>query len=113
MGAEIFVTAGSATKRQHLIDQYGIPADHVFDTGDLSFAKSIMRITDGNGIDVVLNSLSGESLRKTWECTARFGRFVELGMNDVMGGSGLDTSHFLKSITFTNINMKVNCAIFW
>ena len=102
------MTAGSTAKRQLLRDEYGIPADHVFNSRDLSFAKGIMRVTNGRGVDVVLNYLSGEGLRKTWECTAMFGRFVELGKKDIMANSGLEMSHFLRNITFTSVNMEVS-----
>jgi NADPH:quinone reductase-like Zn-dependent oxidoreductase len=37
-------------------------------------------MTGGKGVDVVVNSLAGEALRKTWECIAEFGRFVEVGV---------------------------------
>ena len=77
LGAEIFVTAGSAEKRRLLMEEHGIPADHVFNSRDLTFAKGIMRMTNGKGVDVVLNSLAGEALRKTWECISDYGRFVE------------------------------------
>jgi NADPH:quinone reductase-like Zn-dependent oxidoreductase len=42
------------------MDEYGIPEDHIFSSRDLSFVKGIMRITSNVGVDVVLNSLSGE-----------------------------------------------------
>ena len=101
------MTAGSSTKRQFLVDTYGIPAENVFNSRDLSFAKGLMRLTKGKGIDVVLNSLAGESLRKTWECTAMFGRFIQLGRKDALENSGLEMCHFLRNVTFTSINLEV------
>ncbi|KAK7755337.1 hypothetical protein SLS62_002563 [Diatrype stigma] len=62
-GAEVFATVGHDKKRQFLMDEYGIPADHIFYSRNTTFAKGIMRMTDGYGVDVVLNSLVGESLR--------------------------------------------------
>lgn len=40
--------------------EYGIPEDHIFSSRDLTFVQGIMRVTNGKGVDVVLNSLSGE-----------------------------------------------------
>ncbi|KAI8627782.1 putative polyketide synthase [Xylariaceae sp. FL1651] len=105
INAEIFVTAGTTTKRQLLIDEYKIPPDHVFDSRGLSFAKGIMRMTNGKGVDVVLNSLSGEALRRTWECISMFGRFIEVGTRDIIGNTGLDMSPFLRNVTFAGVNM--------
>lgn len=39
---------------------FNIPADHIFSSRDLTFVKGIKRVTNGYGVDVVLNSLSGE-----------------------------------------------------
>lgn len=43
-----------------LVQNYGIPEDHIFSSRDLSFAKGIRRVTGGYGVDVVLNSLAGD-----------------------------------------------------
>ncbi|KAI1124687.1 putative polyketide synthase [Nemania abortiva] len=106
IGAEIFATAGSIAKRQMLIDEYEIAPDHIFNSGALSFAQSIIRMTNGKGVDVVLNSLPGEALRKTWECTSMFGRFIEVGARDNSGNSGLEMSPFQQNATFARVNME-------
>lgn len=49
-GAEIYATVGSIRKRDHLVDHYGIPKDHIFSSKDLVFAQSIKRLTNGRGI---------------------------------------------------------------
>ena len=59
LGAEIFATVGTQEKKNLIIEQYGIPDDHIFYSRDLSFSKGIMRMTKGRGVDVVLNSLAG------------------------------------------------------
>jgi NADPH:quinone reductase-like Zn-dependent oxidoreductase len=107
-GANIFATAGSVAKRELLTKQYGIPVDRIFSTRDLSFVKGIMRITKGKGVDVIVNSLAGEALRKSWECIAEFGRFLELGIWDIAANSGLDMAPFSKSITFSSVNIHVS-----
>jgi NADPH:quinone reductase-like Zn-dependent oxidoreductase len=83
IGAEIFITVGSQAKKKHIMETYQIPEDHIFNSRDTSFAKGIKRMTQGKGVDVVLNSLAGEALRQSWLCLAWFGRFVELGKKDI------------------------------
>ena len=78
-GAVIFATAGSAIKRAFL-HQLGV--DHILDSRSLSFADEVMRLTGGEGVDVVLNSLSGEAMERSLGLLRRFGRFVELGKRD-------------------------------
>lgn len=106
LGMEVFATVGSADKRELLRDVYGIPDDHILASRDLSFAKGVMRMTGGRGVDVVLNSLSGEALRQTWHCIAPFGTFVEIGMRDILGNTGLDMRPFLQDATFAFFNLS-------
>lgn len=82
VGAEIFATVSTPEKANLLMTKYGVKKDHIFSSRDLSFAKGIMRMTNGRGVDVVLNSLAGEFLSRTWECVAPFGRFIEIGKKD-------------------------------
>lgn len=105
IGAEIFATVGTEEKKQLIIDNYGIPDDHIFYSRDLSFAKGIMRMTGEKGVDVVLNSLAGEALRQTWYCLAFCGRFIELGKKDIVGNTGLDMEPFMRNVTFSSVNL--------
>lgn len=105
LGAEIFATVGTQEKKSLIVEQYGIPEDHIFNSRDLSFSKGIMRMTKGRGVDVVLNSLVGEALRETWHCIAMFGRFIELGKKDMVGNTGLDMAPFLRNVTFSSVNL--------
>lgn len=100
VGAEIFVTVGNDEKRQLVRSLYQIPDDHIFSSRDVSFARDIARMTDGRGVDVVLNSLSKEALLAAWECIAPFGRFIELGKMDIEGNSKLPMAQFSKNVAF-------------
>jgi NADPH:quinone reductase-like Zn-dependent oxidoreductase len=105
LGAEIFATVGSDEKKQLIMSQYDIPEDHIFDSRNLSFASGIKRMTQGRGVDVILNSLAGEALRETWHCLAMFGRFVEIGKKDIVGNTGLDMAPFMNDLTFASVNL--------
>ncbi|KAK7927597.1 hypothetical protein PG985_004595 [Apiospora marii] len=105
IGAEIFATVGPEEKKQLLIDQYGIPEDNIFSSRDTSFHRGIMRATNGKGVDAVLNSLAGESLRLSWHCLAKFGRFLEIGKADLFANTGLDMKPFLDNKSYIGINL--------
>ncbi|KAL8336217.1 hypothetical protein RB601_000166 [Gaeumannomyces tritici] len=100
MGATVFATVSSAEKKQLLMQHYGIPETHIFSSRDLSFAAGVMRMTDGRGVDVVLNSLAGEALRASFNCIATFGRFIEIGKRDIFANGKLDMFPFSRSVTF-------------
>ena len=102
---EIFATVSSATKRKLIKEEYGVLDDHIFNSRDLSFVKGIKRMTKGRGVDVILNSLSGEALRQTWHCIAPFGYFIEIGLKDILDNTRLDMSPFIKDATFSFFNL--------
>jgi acyl transferase domain-containing protein/NADPH:quinone reductase-like Zn-dependent oxidoreductase len=79
-GAEIFATAGSDSKRDYL---RSLGIQHIMDSRSTAFAQQIMQATAGRGVDVVLNSLIGDAIPKSFEVLAPGGRFVELGKRDV------------------------------
>jgi NADPH:quinone reductase-like Zn-dependent oxidoreductase/acyl carrier protein len=79
-GAVVIATAGSATKRAFL---RLVGADHALDSRDLAFCDAVREITSGHGVDVVLNSLSGEAMERSLEALKPFGRFLELGKRDL------------------------------
>lgn len=100
VGAEIFATVGYNNKRRLLIDEFGIPEENIFYSRNTSFAEGIMRITNGCGVDVVLNSLSGDGLYASWECMAPNGRFIEIGKTDIVSNSSLPMSGFSRNVSF-------------
>jgi len=105
IGAEVFVTCGKEDKRRLLIERYNIPEDHIFNSRDASFASGVMAQTNGQGVDVVLNSLAGPLLKATWECMARFGRFVEIGKVDFHGAKHLDMTPFGRNVTLAGVDL--------
>ncbi|KAL1871613.1 hypothetical protein Daus18300_004613 [Diaporthe australafricana] len=97
--------------RRHLL-HYGrdsfrrsrVPEERISNSSDASFAKGITRVTQGRGVDCVLDSLSGELLKASWECLAPFGTFIEIGLRDILDNAYLDMRHFAKGTTFTFLN---------
>lgn len=108
IGAEVFVTVGYSNKKELLMDLYGVPADHIFysRSNNASFAKSIKRMTNGYGVDVVINSLVGEGLRASWECIAPYGRFIEIGKTDINTNSSLPMLPFAKNAMFASVDIR-------
>lgn len=104
-GAEIFITVGSLDKRDFIHQHYGVSVDHILSSRDLTFVHGIKRLTTGRGVDVILNSTSGQALRATWECIAPYGRFIEIGKVDIFANSGLPMGPFKKSVTFTFLDI--------
>ncbi len=102
-GAEIFATAGSDQKREFLRSM-GIA--HVMDSRAQDFVEQIADATQGNGVDVVLNSLAGESLKNSVKCLAPFGRFLEIGLRDIQADMPLGLKPFERSLSFHAIMIR-------
>jgi NADPH:quinone reductase-like Zn-dependent oxidoreductase len=73
---------------------FGIPRNCIFNSRDESFLKDVMTETDGRGVDIVLNSLSGELLHTSWKCVAEFGKMIEIGKRDLVGNGKLALNVF-------------------
>ncbi|KIA75578.1 polyketide synthase [Aspergillus ustus] len=78
IGAQTFCSVESERETNHLL-QLGVSKERIMSCRDSSFLQYVLAATNGAGVDVVLNSLSGELLRASWECVAEFGTLVELG----------------------------------
>jgi acyl transferase domain-containing protein/short-subunit dehydrogenase len=79
-GATVFATAGTEEKR-HYLTSIGI--EHVMDSRTRAFGQQILNATGGRGVNVVLNSLSGDGVESSVRALALDGRFVELGKRDI------------------------------
>ncbi len=104
VGAEVFATAGSEQRRQLLRDM-GI--EHVYDSRSTEFADAIRRDTDGYGVDIVLNSVTGAAQRAGLELLALGGRFVELGKRDIYGDTKLGLFPFRRNLAFYGVDLAL------
>jgi acyl transferase domain-containing protein/acyl carrier protein len=104
IGADVYATAGSPERRQTLRDM-GI--EHVYDSRSTEFAEQIRRDTDGYGVDIVLNSLTGAAQRAGLKLLASGGRFVEIGKRDIYGDTLLGLFPFRRNLTFYAVDLAL------
>ncbi|KQT54869.1 hypothetical protein ASG43_04825 [Aureimonas sp. Leaf454] len=102
LGAEIHATAGSPAKRDHL---RALGVAGVYDSRSLAFAEEIRTATGGRGVDVVLNSLSGDTFQATLPLLASFGRFVEIGKRDIMENGRIPMGLFNENLSFSSVDL--------
>jgi len=80
--ATIIGTA-SASKHQAL-RTFGV--DHTIDYGKVDVTAEVRRLTNGRGVDVVLDPLGGKSFKTSYALLAPFGRLVIYGVSGVASG---------------------------
>lgn len=79
-GARVIVTAGSAAKCAAC---RSLGAEFAIDYGTQDFVAEVQRITEGRGVDVVLDMVAGPYLSRNVNCLAKDGRLVVIA---VQGG---------------------------
>ncbi|MFF2849105.1 SDR family NAD(P)-dependent oxidoreductase [Streptomyces sp. NPDC058001] len=102
LGADVLATAGTEEKRHYL---RGIGIRCVMDSRTLAFAEQTRQATGGEGVDIVLNSLAGPAVRAGLETLRPFGRFVELGVRDIMADAALGLAPLRHNITFSTVDL--------
>ncbi|MCY4575269.1 MAG: SDR family NAD(P)-dependent oxidoreductase, partial [Chloroflexi bacterium] len=81
VGAEIYTTA--SIWKQPRLRSLGVA--HLYNSRSTEFAEQILRDTDGKGVDVVLNSLTGEGfIAASLSCLSQNGRFIELAGEGIL-----------------------------
>ncbi|MFV1966601.1 MAG: SDR family NAD(P)-dependent oxidoreductase, partial [Pirellulaceae bacterium] len=98
LGLEIFATAGSPRKRDHL---RSLGIRHVMDSRSLEFADQVMTATHMEGVDLVLNALTGETIGTSLSVLRAGGRFVELGKTDLWDQPRVDA--FKPGVTYHTV----------
>jgi synaptic vesicle membrane protein VAT-1 len=87
LGVEVFATAGTDEKVR-VVQAQG--AHHVVNYVTHDFAPEVRRLTDNYGVDVVMDSVGGDTFRKSWQLLAQMGRYVLFGVSSVAGKGALN-----------------------
>ena len=80
---------------------------HVYDSRSTEFADQIRRDTEGYGVDVVLNSVTGAAQRAGLELLSFGGRFVEIGKRDIYGDTRLGLFPFRRNLAFYGVDLAL------
>jgi 1-acyl-sn-glycerol-3-phosphate acyltransferase len=106
VGARIFATAGNPEKRAYL-ESLGV--SKAMDSRTLTFAEEILELTDGRGVDVILNSLSGEAIDRGIQALAPYGRFIELGKLDILQNNRVQLLPFKRNLSYFALDLDRMC----
>ena len=88
-GAEVFATASAP--KQAFLRSLGV--EHVFDSRTAAFGEEILQATGGEGVHVLLNSLTGEGfIAASLSCLGTGGRFVEISKRGIWSDEDMAAS---------------------
>ena len=74
-GATVLATVGTRDKAAWVTS---LGADRVFVYNDVDFATAVLDWTKGNGVDLVFDTVGGETFCRSFACTRVYGRIVSL-----------------------------------
>jgi NADPH2:quinone reductase len=74
--AEIYATASTVSKL-NLAERLG--ADQTINYTEVDFSEEVNALTNGEGVDLVLDAVGGETTTRSLECLSHFGRLVAYG----------------------------------
>ena len=105
-GCKVFTTVGSLEKKEFIRKRFPeIKDNQIGNSRDTSFEKQFLDVTNGQGVDVVLNSLEGEKLMAGVRCLAHNGKFLEIGVYDALKNTAVGIRPLLKNVEFIGAGM--------
>lgn len=105
-GVKIYATASNEDRANFVSASFNLPREHIFDSNDTSFMYHLKAATKGEGVDLVLNNLTGELLHASWECVAEDGKMIELGKKDLVGKGHLRLDLMEANRTFVGVDIS-------
>lgn len=97
IGANIIGTA-SAGKHNRLREK-GI--HHLIDYNTEDFVERVKEITEGKGVDVIIDPIGGKNLKKSYKALRTFGRLVAFGFSTAAKSPRRKILHLLKEYSKT------------
>jgi NADPH:quinone reductase-like Zn-dependent oxidoreductase len=94
LGAEIFGTASAA--KHDAIRAQGV--DHAIDYRNQDFVAEVMRTTDGEGVDVIMDAIGPSSFRRSYRALRPGGRLIMFGLSELQTSERRDIPAVIKGL---------------
>ncbi len=91
LGLEVFATASRG--KWDTLRAMGFDEDHISDSRSLDFEDKFRAVTGGRGMDLVLDSLSGDFVDASLRLVAPGGAFLEMGKTDMREPDAVAREH--------------------
>ena len=99
-GAELFGTASPG--KHDYVRERGY--DHAIDYRNDDFVRAVLDITQGEGVDLVLDPIGGKHWARSLETLSPSGRMVVYGVSSIAGGGKLDLAKAILGVPWLKIN---------
>ncbi len=100
------VCYGTSSQPEKLAVLHRIGVEHAINYKSTEFDKEILAISQGRGVDVVLNMLAGDAIQRGLNCLAPFGRYLEIAVHALRTSQKLDLSRLVHNQSVHSIDMR-------
>lgn len=103
MGATVYTTAGNQEKCQACLD---LGASAAFNYKETDFVTAVKEVTEGKGVDMILDMVGGEYIARNIKCLARKGRLINIAY---LQGSTAEVNFMtvmMKQLTITGSTLR-------
>src|SRR6266513_1845327 len=104
MGAKLVIGSSTNEARRARLKEFG--ADLALDTRDAAWPDAVLAATGGNGVDLVVDMLSGPVVVQTLKATAIRGRIVNVGRLAGMKAEFDFDLHALRRIDYIGVTFR-------
>lgn len=102
-GNKVYVTAGSADKCQRC---QALGANAAIDYRQQDFVESIHHLTEGKGVDVILDMIGGDYFPRNLKCLATDGRLLQIAIQNGMKNEINLLAVMAKRLTVTGSTLR-------
>ena len=99
----IIATVGSEEKINYL---KGIGVENCINYLVSDFKEEVLKLTNGRGGDIIINTLSGEAISRNMDILAPGGRYMEIAMTALKSLKSFDISRLNDNQTFFSIDVR-------
>ncbi|MDM4769968.1 NAD(P)H-quinone oxidoreductase [Solimonas sp. SE-A11] len=103
LGHRVFATAGSAEKLRAC---EALGAERAIHYRESDFAEEVRRLTDGRGVDMILDMVGGDYLKREISCLADDGRLVIIGLLGGVRGELPLAQVLMRRLTVTGSTLR-------
>jgi NADPH2:quinone reductase len=108
-GATVIATAGSAEKCKACLD---LGAHHAIDYKTADFVAECARITEGKGVNLILDMVGGSYVERNWETAAFDGRIVQIAFLENPKATVNFARLMMKRLTHTGSTLRARDVAF-
>src|SRR5260370_19199696 len=104
MGAKLVIGSSTNDARRARLKEFG--ADVAVDTRDAAWPDAVLTATDGKGVDLVVDMLSGPVVAQTMKATAILGRIINVGRLAGMKAEFDVNLHAMRRIDYIGVTFR-------